>query len=473
MAQETRAVISYDDLEPSLSSDEMLILQALDGSHKYAGELRAKMVEDDSTRGYSRDVAAGRIELTGIKQPSYGAMTTMSSSSSGSGGYIQRAYPHPMLSASNDMLAMGAGPEGGFIQAILPFALPLLGGLIGPAISLVKSLFSKKGSGPVGGADGILEQFFARNKERFQAMEQDLANARGKDFFAKAKQIVKQETRAIVPMIANVTPKIAEHVAEIVTKKVIPTSLQSHVGSGRRAGKASKQGGSLISSLGMTIAKWGASKLLKNSKVARGFASKIHAANNFIEEAEKRGSGMSGGKLVSSAPQYAPPPTSSQMVQYAPPPMQYAPPPMQYAPPPMQYQPPPMQYMPSYPQQYPQMYPVQEKGFFDRVKDRAKSILNAVLPGALRIGEDVAAPLIQGVVDKFANSDAISNMINAGVSGFRGAVGFGTRPPNARSMGYIPSPRRGAGARPPNGRGKKKASRKPSSKGNSYTVRVL
>lgn len=184
--------MSFGKLEQSddsyLTSEQINMLMAIDPKFKDKYEQQRNVMDANDLNALTGDSFDRRMPDNGSYSRMLDTDGLPNEEPSGSGVY-------------------GGGAEGGFLQALLPFA-PLIGQLAAPLIDGITSLFRRRGSGmtspPNGGA---IVEFFTENADALKKIEQDIYKMKPKQAWNTLHSLAKDIARKLLES----HPSMAKH----------------------------------------------------------------------------------------------------------------------------------------------------------------------------------------------------------------------------------------------------------------------
>ena len=240
--------LSMEDVQPYFSSDEWMLLQAIDPKHK----LHSEQFSDDVNR---------QKQLAFMKMAEEKPYLLNGTDMSETGSNLMGTHHGGPDDVS------GSGKEGGFaFLPLLTAALPLLGSILPYAFDGIKSLFQRKegrggvfppnyrGDGvfPAGGLNvDFINKYINSRLPVYQDLEQKLGNLQGAEFWKGLKEVIRTEGRNfldVLPSVGiNIGKNVAQKSADVIANKIIPKSFDLLLNKvSKKTGKGKYQGGSII-----------------------------------------------------------------------------------------------------------------------------------------------------------------------------------------------------------------------------------
>lgn len=271
--------LNIEQVQPYYTSDEWILLQALDPKGKLRSEQYNEDINNQKQLGYSQMIEDDSFTNHGAPMD----------------------YAGSDLFGSSHRVPTGSGQDGGF--AFLPFlaaAAPVIGSLLPPVIDGIAGLFKGKGVAPpnlrFGGNTAVTGAISAVAlpvvvellKERLPIIkqkEQQIEQAYGPEKIAMLKDAVKTEVKKIIKVLPlegiDIRPTMAMKVANQIVDKQLPKSLDKFIE------KPSKEIGQGQTALGVTvkpIVKWALHKLVKNAPRRKEISRKLKNISEFIDK---------------------------------------------------------------------------------------------------------------------------------------------------------------------------------------------
>jgi len=300
--------LNLETVEPYYSSDEWLLLNAIDPKMVLPSEKFVSDINNQRQMGFMQKAKYDNFELMG---------TNMDESGSQTQGIV---HGHPSETPERQI-------TGGFaLGALMPMVAPVIGSLIGPAISGLVSLFKKRGSGVYApnarGSGGVLPPNFRRyqgygveevignyiqsRSPALKQMEDQLFGLQGNEFWRNLKNMVKSEIHNITGILPKtglqISGKVAQHVADRIANQLIPKSFEKII---QKTEKKTGSGGSALGSIIKPVVKWALQKTIKNVKPFQNVRQALHNVDQYLgtetlQDVKKGGSFMSKIKDIST-----------------------------------------------------------------------------------------------------------------------------------------------------------------------------
>lgn len=211
--------LGYQQLEPWLDAESLILLSQLDPSYKRKQEIEAQLQNQDNFRMYS----AENPDAYALSAPEFANQVPITRTTA----YNDVTQGNPLGPGFMSGKGQDGGQSAGFIQALLPF-LPLIGSVVGPLVNEgAKALFGmlgpKRGKGiSAPNYGGMLMS----NPEATADLERTLARHRGKPFWNQVRSAAVDQLEAMVPSIApQVKPQMRKKIAEMTIEKMLPRSF--------------------------------------------------------------------------------------------------------------------------------------------------------------------------------------------------------------------------------------------------------
>jgi len=279
--------ISLESVQPYLSSDEWMLLQAIDPKGKLRTELQADEQAKMRHLGFLQDVKADPYVLNGVDMTESGSPQAddVGERAEISGGFAMSALAVPLIAAS----------------------LPILGSLLQPAVQAgvhlaQRRIKEKRGHGvyPPNYRGGALSTYVRSRMPHWSQLEKQLYSLQGNDFWRNLKGNVRDEMGQILSVLpqdgVELSPQSIQKMAQRLADRAIPKSFDQFVH------KSKEVKGSGMGSLVRPVAKWTLAKIFKDyPKIAKQVRGKIKRIDDFLDPDELRqlkiGSGSFLGKV--------------------------------------------------------------------------------------------------------------------------------------------------------------------------------
>jgi hypothetical protein len=294
MSLNQNLAMNQDDQDPFLTSDEMIVLQML-GDKKLNSEVGLDQYYAQQQKGFMDKVSDDPFLLQGTPEET-------SSELQG----VEHGIEGETLQTS------GSGVSGGFAWAALLPLIPALAPLIKPTIETIVGLFRKKASGVlppnyrgygvnppnIGGFD--LASYMQTRVGPLKGREKKLFGLSGKAFWQEAKNIIKDEARALLPYLrqqgVNLTESGLRMIIDRIANQTIPKSFEKYADTPSKSKSGSGKGTSQLGSIIKPMVKYSIQKAMQKGvepSYVKSLTSKVKDIDQYLdgETMETVGSG--------------------------------------------------------------------------------------------------------------------------------------------------------------------------------------